>query len=117
MVLVASSTALLGVKVAVHVTPPSLLLTVLSVPLGAVMSSLPKPVTASLKVKVTRLVSPTLSALSLKVIATVGACVSNTCCAVALAALVLPAASLASPAPTDTDKVPVVPVWGVTTRV
>jgi hypothetical protein len=42
-----------GVKVAVQVMPPSLLLTALSVPLAMVRSALVKPVTASLKVMVT----------------------------------------------------------------
>ena len=42
-----------GVKVAVQVMPPSLLLTALSVPLATVRSALVKPVTASLKVMVT----------------------------------------------------------------
>ena len=42
-----------GVKVAVQVMPPSLLLTAVNVPLAIVRSALVKPVTASLKVMVT----------------------------------------------------------------
>ncbi|MNC13794.1 hypothetical protein D3C76_534750 [compost metagenome] len=53
-----------GVKVAVQVMPPSLLLTLLNVPLAMVRSALLKPVTASLNVMVTRVVSPALSAVS-----------------------------------------------------
>src|SRR5258708_9944263 len=47
-----------GVKVAVQVTPPSEEETAVSVPLATVKSALSKPVTASLKVMVKRLVSP-----------------------------------------------------------
>ena len=64
MALLASCTLVVGVKVAVQVTPPSAELTVLRVPFSTVMSALAKPVTASLKVKVTRLVSPERSAVS-----------------------------------------------------
>ncbi|MNF87619.1 hypothetical protein D3C84_700890 [compost metagenome] len=53
MRLVASLMLALGVKVAVQVMPPSLLLTALKVPLAIVRSALVKPVTASLKVIVT----------------------------------------------------------------
>ena len=42
-----------GVNVAVQVIPPSLLLTVLRVPLAMVRSALVKPLTASLNVMVT----------------------------------------------------------------
>ena len=70
-------TALVGEKVAVHVRPPSLLLTAVRVPFSTVMSPLAKPVTASLKVKVTRLVSPMRNAVSAMVMATVGATVST----------------------------------------
>ena len=47
-----------GVNVAVQVTPPSLLLTAVNVPLAIVRSALVKPVTASQKVMVTSEVSP-----------------------------------------------------------
>ena len=77
MALLASCTLVVGVKVPVQVRPPSLLLTVLKVPLSTVMSALAKPVTASLKVKVTKLVSPARNAVSAMVIATVGARVST----------------------------------------
>ena len=76
MTLVLSSILLVGVKVAVQVMPPSLLLTALRVPFSTVMSALAKPVTASLKVKVTRLVSPTRKAVSAMAMLTVGATVS-----------------------------------------
>ena len=49
-------------RVAVQVMPPSLLLTAVNVPLGTVRSALVKPVTASVKVKVTSEVSPALQA-------------------------------------------------------
>ena len=65
-----------GVKVAVQVVPPSLLLTALNVPLATVRSALVKPVTASLKVMVTWLVSPTLSAVSATTMLAVGRSVS-----------------------------------------
>ena len=45
-----------GVKVAVQVMPPSLLLTADNVPLAMVRSALVKPLTASLKVMVTNVV-------------------------------------------------------------
>ena len=76
MALLVSSKLAVGVKVAVQVTPPSELATVLSVPLGAVRSSLLKPITARLKVMVTNEVSPTLSALSASAMVAVGALVS-----------------------------------------
>ncbi len=56
--LVVSWTPTVGVKVAVQVMPPSLLLTALNVPLATLRSLLSKPVTASEKVTVTRVVSP-----------------------------------------------------------
>ncbi|MNO58416.1 hypothetical protein D3C76_489740 [compost metagenome] len=62
--LLASVTLEVGVKVAVQVMPPSLLLTLLNVPLATVRSALLNPPTASLKVMVTREVSPALSAVS-----------------------------------------------------
>ncbi|RMS19477.1 hypothetical protein ALP75_202325 [Pseudomonas syringae pv. actinidiae] len=66
-----------GVKVAVHVMPPSLLLTGLSVPFGTFRSLLSKPLTASLKVMVTSEVSPTDSVLSATTIVAVGAAEST----------------------------------------
>ena len=51
--------AAVGVKVAVQVVPPSLLLTALRVPLLTARSALLKPETGSLKVMVTSEVSPT----------------------------------------------------------
>ena len=70
----------LGVSVAVQVVPPSLEARLDSTPLGAVRSAVVKPVTASLKVKVTVAVSPILSAVSEIVMleANVGAVVSMT---------------------------------------
>ena len=74
--MVASLVLALGVKVAVHVMPPSPLLTALNVPLAMVRSALVKPVTASLKVKVTSEVSPIFSALSATTMVAVGRWVS-----------------------------------------
>ncbi|MNV39333.1 hypothetical protein D3C71_1309090 [compost metagenome] len=65
-----------GVKVAVQVMPPSLLLTALRVPLAIVRSALVKPLTASLKVMVTSEVSPILSAVSATTMVAVGRTVS-----------------------------------------
>ncbi|RMS19478.1 hypothetical protein ALP75_205129 [Pseudomonas syringae pv. actinidiae] len=65
-----------GVRVAVQVTPPSLLLTALRVPLAMFKSALVKPLTASLKVIVTSEVSPTASALSATTMVAVGRSVS-----------------------------------------
>ena len=62
--LVASSRSSVGVKVPVQVTPPSPLLTALSVPLARVISELSKAVTASEKVMVRVEVSPTVNSLS-----------------------------------------------------
>ena len=59
----------LGVSVAVQVIPPSLLLRLDSVPLGAFRSAVVKPVTASVKVNVTVAVSPMRRAVSLIVMA------------------------------------------------
>ncbi|MOA11097.1 hypothetical protein D3C78_1310180 [compost metagenome] len=56
--LVVSLMLLVGVKVAVQVMPPSLEVTLLRVPLLTLKSLLSKPLTASEKVIVTRLVSP-----------------------------------------------------------
>ncbi|MNR53974.1 hypothetical protein D3C85_1740820 [compost metagenome] len=65
-----------GVKVAVQVIPPSLLLTAVSVPLAMVKSALVNPLTASLKVMVTSEVSPILSAVSATTMVAVGRSVS-----------------------------------------
>ena len=61
---VASVTEPVGVKVAVHVTPPFMLPTEERPPLAIVRSALLNPVTASLKVIVTVDVSPTDNAVS-----------------------------------------------------
>ena len=65
-----------GVKVAVQVMPPSPELTALKVPLATLRSALVKPETASLKVIVTREVSPIASAVSVTTIDAVGRAVS-----------------------------------------
>ncbi|MNF77895.1 hypothetical protein D3C76_534770 [compost metagenome] len=65
-----------GVRMAVQVIPPSLLLTALKVPLSMVRSALVKPVTASEKVMVTSEVSPTLRAVSATTMVAVGRSVS-----------------------------------------
>ncbi len=65
-----------GVRVAVQVMPPSLLLTDESVPLEMVRSALVNPVTASLNVKVTDDVSPTLNDVSDTTMVAVGRAVS-----------------------------------------
>ena len=65
-----------GVKVAVQVIPPSLLLTLLSVPLAMARSLLSKPLTASLKVMVTSEVSPTARLVSATTMVAVGRSVS-----------------------------------------
>ena len=64
-------------KVARQVKPPSLLLTELRVPFSSAMSALAKPLTASLKVKVTSAVSPVFRATSSRLMVTVGARVST----------------------------------------
>ena len=74
--LVVSLTLAVGVKVAVQVMPPSLLLTALNVPLAIVRSALVKPLTASLKVMVTSDVSPIFSAVSATTMVAVGRTVS-----------------------------------------
>ena len=76
MTLPAAAVVAAGVSVAVQVMPPSLELTLLSVPLPTVRSALVKPVTASLKVKVTIEVSPMVSKLSATTMVAVGALVS-----------------------------------------
>ncbi|MCY1397412.1 hypothetical protein D9M71_124140 [compost metagenome] len=65
-----------GVRVAVQVIPPSLVLRLLSTPLATVKSAISRPLTASLKVMVTVLVSPAASALSATVMVAVGRWVS-----------------------------------------
>ncbi|MNN25851.1 hypothetical protein D3C81_1393400 [compost metagenome] len=65
-----------GVKVAVQVTPPSLLLTAVSVPLAMVRSALVKPLTASLKVMVTSEVSPIFKVFCANTTVAVGRTVS-----------------------------------------
>ncbi|MNC98068.1 hypothetical protein D3C83_159210 [compost metagenome] len=67
-----------GVKVAVQVTPPSLLLSPAIAPLATVRSALVKPVTASLKVMVTSEVSPAAMAVSATTMLAVGRTVSIT---------------------------------------
>ncbi len=74
--LVVSLMLAVGVKVAVQVMPPSLLLTAVNVPLVMVRSALVKPLTASLKVIVTSEVSPILSAVSATTMVAVGRTVS-----------------------------------------
>ena len=76
MMLLVSLIPPVGVKVAVQVIPPSALLTGVSVPLGTVRSALVKPLTASLKVMVTSVVSPALSAGSATTMVAVGRWVS-----------------------------------------
>ena len=78
MRLVASVIAASGVSVAVQVMPPSLLLRPLIEPLATVRSAVVKPLTASLKVMVTTLVSPILRAVSVTTMDAVGATVSLT---------------------------------------
>ena len=74
--LVASVMLAVGVKVAVQVMPPSLLLTAVKVPLAMLRSALVKPVTASLKVMVTSEVSPIRRLLSATTMVAVGRAVS-----------------------------------------
>ena len=65
-----------GVKVAVQVMPPSLLLTVLKVPPLTLRSALVKSFTASLKMMVTSEVSPTARLVSATTMVAVGRSVS-----------------------------------------
>ncbi|MNV72648.1 hypothetical protein D3C71_1657540 [compost metagenome] len=65
-----------GVRVAVQVLPPSLLLRALKVPLATVRSLLVKPLTASEKVIVTWLVWPIPSSVLATTMVAVGAWVS-----------------------------------------
>ncbi|MNN75787.1 hypothetical protein D3C81_1921130 [compost metagenome] len=67
-----------GVRVAVQVIPPSALLSPLTTPLATLRSSRPKPLTASLKVMVTRLVWPMLRLLLATTMVAVGRWVSIT---------------------------------------
>ncbi|MNM42278.1 hypothetical protein D3C76_534760 [compost metagenome] len=67
-----SVTAAVGVKVAVQVRPPSLLLNPLKVPLATLRSALSRPMTASLKVMVTRVVSPGRRSVSAMTMVAVG---------------------------------------------
>ena len=62
-VLLAACTPLVGVKVPAQVLPPSVLVRVLKVPLGAVTSALLKSLTASLKVMVTLALWPVVRLL------------------------------------------------------
>ena len=71
-----SSMLLVGVSVAVQVTPPSDDETAERLPLAIVRSLLVKPVTASLKVIVTSDVSPMINELSATTIDDVGRTVS-----------------------------------------
>ena len=72
MRLVVSVMSAAGVKVAVQTMPPSLELTALKVPLATLRSALVKPVTFSLKVMVTKDVSPIPKAVSATVMVAVG---------------------------------------------
>ncbi|MCY1559720.1 hypothetical protein D9M68_967820 [compost metagenome] len=74
--LAAAVTPAVGVRVAVQVIPPSADTRLLSVPLATVKSDRVRPFTASLKVMVTVLVSPTARAVSATVMVTVGRWVS-----------------------------------------
>ena len=65
-----------GVKVVVHVMPPSLELTEVRIPLAVVRSTFVKPATASLKVIVTSDVSPIVRLLSATTMLAVGRVVS-----------------------------------------
>ncbi|MNV96525.1 hypothetical protein D3C71_1915430 [compost metagenome] len=67
-----------GVRVAVQVLPPSLLLRALKVPLATIRSALMKPLTASEKVMVTVVVWPSFRALSATMTVAVGRWVSMT---------------------------------------
>ena len=95
MTLVASVTLLVGVKVAVHVIPPSEEDTDDRVPFAMVKSALVNPLTASEKVIVTVAVSPIFSAVSESVIVAVGRAVSIVTLNALEAPLTLPAASIA----------------------
>ncbi len=81
---VASVILTVGVRVAVQVIPPSPVVTVPMLPLAIVKSLEVRPVTASLKVMVTREVSPTFNAVSATTILAVGNTPSTTRAAPAL---------------------------------
>ncbi|MNZ49526.1 hypothetical protein D3C78_672970 [compost metagenome] len=102
-VIVALATVVLaeGVKVALQVRPPSLLLTADNVPPITVRSALLKPATASLKVMVTFDVSPTFSAVSLRLMVAVGGTVSRTLTCTVAVVEVAPSPSLTV---TETDR-------------
>ena len=70
-----ASKSSVGVKVAVQ-TPEPWSATAVSPPFGIVKSSLANPVTTSLNVNVTSEVSPTIRAVSVKTMPTVGSFVS-----------------------------------------
>ena len=96
-----SATLMLGavavpscVKVAVQVNPPSAVLKPANVPPAKVTSDASKPVTASLKVKVTVVLSPRPRFRSVAVIASVGA-VASTVTVPVTGAETLPATSVA----------------------
>ncbi len=72
----ASVTLALGVRVAVQVMPPSLLLSPLRLPLATLKSAVVSPLTASLKVMVTVVVCPAFSAVSATTRVAVGRWVS-----------------------------------------
>ncbi|MNG23978.1 hypothetical protein D3C84_1086480 [compost metagenome] len=74
--LVVSVMLAVGVRVAVQVMPPSPLLRLLRAPLATVKSPMARPLTASLKVIVTVLVSPTARAVSATTMLAVGRRVS-----------------------------------------
>ncbi|MNF88145.1 hypothetical protein D3C84_706320 [compost metagenome] len=74
--LLVSSTLAVGIRVAVQVIPPSPLLRLLRTPLATVKSPMARPLTASLKVIVTVLVSPAASAVSATTMLAVGRKVS-----------------------------------------
>ena len=76
MVLLASSTLAVAMNVAVQVLPPSAVCKLLNVPFSTVTSRKSKPVTISLKLKVTTAVSPNFSAWSLMLSTTLGATLS-----------------------------------------
>ena len=115
--LLATSMLAAGVKRAVQVTPPSLEVTVESVPLAMVRSALVKPVTASLKVKVTSEVSPIFSALSATTMVTVGRTVFTVIVTVLLASapsiLAMPPALVNLLLATDTTPLAVELIVGV----
>ena len=119
MTLVVASIVDVGVKIAVQVKPPLVLVTALNVPFALVnkRSSLVKPLTTSLNVMVTKAVSPIFNAVSDTVMVAVGAKVSTTCTLGSATVLLLLAPSWATPAATDTVMSPVKPAVGVTNKV